>query len=610
MGEFWAGTNGQASVKLASSVGHIYGQNIIGTESFTGYPEHGRWTDDPYSLKALGDLAFTQGINRFIFHRFAHQPWMNRYPGMTMGQWGINLDRTNTWFEKAKPWMDYISRSQFLLQQGRFVADAAYFCGESSPVVTRIGNPPLPAGFDYDSINRDVILKSSVKDGRLLLPDGMSYAVLVLPPNDPAITPELLKKIHDLVADGLTVVGEKPKHSPSLNDYPKCDDEVSALANEMWADCDGSKVTEHALGQGKVVWGKPLADVFAGLKIAADFDAPENVLYIHRAVDGGDVYFVANHENSYQSINCTFRVSGKVPELWHPDTGVIETAPVYEEKEGRTTIRLQFDPVGSVFVVFRQRSAGVEHLTQIDRTATTVESSTDHDSPAQLMRVAGDGSVEILPLKAGSYQLANSSGKSTRLENLNGLNRTMITGPWELRFPPNWGAPPSVSLDNLISWSDSLDSGIKYFSGTATYTKSLDISDEMIADHQAIYLDLGTVKNFAEVTLNGKDLGILWKPPFQLDITSNVRPGKNDLQIGVTNLWPNRIIGDAQLPEDVEWQGMKPARWPQWMLDGKPSPTGRYTFTTWRHWTKDGKLLESGLIGPVTIESGKWMRVQ
>jgi hypothetical protein len=701
MGEFWAGGNSEASVKLASSVGHIYGRNVIGAESFTGGPEHGRWTDDPYSLKALGDLAFSQGINRYIFHRFAHQPWMNRYPGMTMGQWGINLDRTNTWFELAKPWLDYVSRSQFLLQQGKFVADAAYFCGESAPVVTRVGNPPLPNGFDYDSINADVLLKASVQNGRLTLPDGMSYAVLVLPPTDPAITPELLKKLRDLVADGLTVVGEKPKHSPSLRNYPQCDQDVIKLADEMWADCDGAKVTEHALGKGKVVWGKPLADVFAELKIAADFSTDKGqarrsqFLYIHRAIADGaakaEIYFVANHLNTYASARCTFRVSGMVPELWHPDTGTIELAPVYEQTDGVTTLPLNFDPVGSVFVVFRQRG-DAPHVAAVSRTAgqnqpaapeqlkirrasyEAVDGSGGQDvtatvadlvadgmlnvdvnnsglggdpapghvkrlvvdaivegqprtitidenqplllganaatgnQPAYEMRRADDGSVELLSFRPGSYQLKTDAGQVLKLDDSTGATLSPIDGPWELQFPPNWGAPPKVQLDKLISWPDHPDAGVKYFSGTATYLKRIDIPATTLGDNRSVYLDLGTVKNFAQVSLNGKDLGILWKPPFRVDITSAAKPGANDLQIKVTNLWPNRIIGDAQLPDDVEWQGMKPANWPQWLLDGKPSPTGRLTFTTWRHWTKTGKLLDSGLLGPVNIESGQWQR--
>jgi hypothetical protein len=692
MGEFWAGSEGQTSLKLASSVGHTYGQPIIGAESFTGAPDHGRWTDDPYSLKALGDLAFCEGINKYIFHRFAHQPWMDRFPGMTMGQWGINLDRTNTWFEKAKPWMDYISRSQYLLQQGKFFADVAYFSGESTPEFIRAGsNPVVPKGYDYDGINADVLLKSSVQNHRLVLPDGMSYALLALSSGDPEITPPVLEKIRDLIKGGLTVLGDRPTRSPSLQDYPVCDQKVTTLSQEIWADCDGKTVTEHVLGDGKVVAGKPLVDLLAEMKLPPDFACGDPVkkgpcLFIHRQLTDGDAYFVANHVNSFESVNCTFRITGKVPELWHPDTNTIETAPVYEEANGVTTVPLQLDPVGSVFVVFRRSSAGAAHVVEVSRTAspgkavtlevhhatyeavdgtgsldvTATLSGMVHDgllsaavdnttfgqdptpdhvkqckldvivngkpesltipenqrielsaagplgvSAAYQLRTANDGSVEIFQHDAESIQLKVDTGEVLRSPAFTTV-KTPVAGGWDLSFPPKWGAPPSVHLDELISWTEHSDPGVKYFSGTATYTRQIDVPREMIG--KTLFLNLGTVKNFAQVTINGKDLGILWKPPFTVDISNAVTAGPNKLEIQVTNLWPNRIIGDAQLPEDTQWAGMRPAGWPQFLLDDKPSPTGRLTFTTWRHWTKAGALLQSGLIGPVVIESGSWQK--
>jgi hypothetical protein len=564
MGEFWAGGDGHASLKMASSVGHIYGQTVIGAETFTGRPEHGSWSDDPYSLKALGDLAFCEGINRFIFHRFAHQPWLDKYPGMTMGQWGINLDRTNTWFELAKPWMQYMTRSQFLLQQGRSVADVAYFCGQSAPVLARIGNPPLPKGFDYDEINADVLLtRARVVNHRIVLADGASYAVLVLPEADPEMTPQLLGKIRELVNDGATVVGPRPDHSPSLQNYPECDADVQKLAAEVWGDCDGKQVTAHALGQGEVVWGQFLDQVFSGLHLAPDFqavDAPNSpLLYIHRTLENADLFFVANHSDAPLHQDCTFRISGKIPELWHPDSGIMEPASAYQVSGDRITVPLDFDPSGSVFVVFRHADAVTDHIVTASR------------------------------------QLINDPAPLP------------LAGPWELDFPPHWGAPPTVTLDQLISWPDHPDNGVRYFSGTATYKKDIQIPADLLAHGHLLFLDLGQVKNLAQIKLNGTDLGILWKPPFRLDISSAAKPGANHLEISITNLWPNRLIGDAQLPEDVVWNGMKLAGWPQWLLDGKPSPTGRLTFTTWRHITKDMPLLPSGLLGPVTLQPARWL---
>jgi hypothetical protein len=603
MGEFWAGSNGHPSIKLASSVGHIYGQAIIAAESLTGNPSHGMWTDDPFSLKATGDIGFCSGINRFVFHRFAHQPWMNRFPGMTMGQWGINLDRTNTWFDLAGPWITYITRSQYLLQQGKPANDIAYFCGESAPVLTRAGKDP--AGYADDSINTDVLLhQASVKDHRLVLADGVSYAILVLPESDPEMTPELLRKLHGFVEEGLTILGPRPEHSPSLTNYPQCDAEVKALAAELWGDVDGKSVKEHAFGQGKVIWGERLENALASLHVGPDFacdgeSGNSHFNFIHRTGEEGDIYFVANHDQATIHLLCMFRVSGKIPELWHADTGVMETAPAYTAHDGVTTIPLAFDPSGSVFVLFRKTEDKRNHLVAAEEPADVYE-----------LHVTADADTQLLAWKAGNYQFHTTAGKTVEADASTLPAPVRIEGPWQIHFPPHWEAPDNVTFDHLMSWTDSSDKGVKYFSGAARYTKRIDIPQNLLGENQRLYLALGEVKNLAQVSLNGKDLGILWKPPFRVDITSAAKAGANDLEIRITNLWPNRMIGDAQLPEDVEWSGMKLSHWPQWLLDGKDSPTGRLTFTTWHHITKSMPLLPSGLLGPVQLQPAETIPVR
>jgi hypothetical protein len=635
MGEFWSNSQGHPSVKLASSVAHIYGKTIVGAESFTGNPNNaGKWLEDPYALKALGDLMYCWGLNRFIFHRYAMQPWTNRWPGMTMGQWGFHFDRTSTWWEPGRAWIEYCTRCQFMLQQGRSVADVAYFCGESAPVEMRSGHPPLPNGYDYDAINADVLLHhASVQDGRLTLDAGASYRVLVLPPDDPAITPRLLKRIRDLVRAGLIVLGAPPAHSPSLEDFPRCDAQVKALAAEMWGeitardrvaadvsrrtiseeklaptDVGGYTATEHACGRGKVAWNKSLEEVLADAGEKPDFafssGSPDaKLVYVHRADKGADVYFVSNQRQSFDNAECTFRVSGRTPELWHPDTGLIEPAPVWSESaagnaaaddksDGRTRVRLQLDPAGSVFVVFRERSRG-DHLVE-------AKSGLRQNNDWQVT-LAKNGAPEITSCTNGSFELTTATGNKLKADLQDVPLPSEIAGPWTLRFPANWGAPGEVTLTNLTSWTEYPENGVRYFSGTATYSNELSISPEMLSNIRNVWLDLGRVKNLAEVVLNGRSLGILWKPPFRVDLTSAVHPGINRLEVKVTNLWPNRLIGDEQLPPDCEWNGKQLKEWPAWLLTGKPSPTGRLTFTTWHHWTKDSPLLESGLLGPVTL---------
>jgi hypothetical protein len=696
MGEFWVKWVGPP-VKLAASIGHIYGKPVIGAEAFTSEPKGhlGRWLNHPYFLKSLGDLAFCRGVNRYIFHRFAMQPWTNRYPGMTMGPWGSHLDRTATWWEQGRAWMKYIARSQFMLQQGRFIADAAVFCGESSPVQMSAINPALPsnqlaslAGYDYDSINADVLLNQAViKDGQLVLKSGMSYRILSLSQPDRTMTPLLLRKLRDFVTEGLTLVGPPPEKSPSLANYPQCDKEIKSLTAEMWGDCDGKTVTEHRLGKGKVVWGQTMEQVLAALNAKPDFEFPANngskLDYIHRLASNADIYFVSNQRDIPDSVNCTFRVSGKIPELWYPDTGHIEQAPVWREEGGRIIVPLQFDPSGSVFVVFRKNASTGDHIVSAGFSSTAqpelkilnaryesldrkqsadvtalltrqirdsilkikVDNKTLGGDPAisqkkqlrveyvlngqtlekiipewaqmeislpalavrspELNLISGtNGQVKLCASSPGAVELKMASGKSIKIDVRDVPEPVEVSGPWALNFPPNWGAPAHVSLPKLISWTEYDDSGVKYFSGTATYVNDIEIPAELFRVGHSFRLDLGRVKNIAEITVNGNPLGILWKPPFCADITAAAKPGKNRLEIKVTNLWPNRLIGDEQLPPDCEWNANGSLKnWPKWLLDGKPSPTGRLTFTTWHHWKKDDALLESGLLGPVVLRT-------
>ena len=253
MSEFWTGQEPGTWNKEMSSSAHVYGHPVVAAESFTAIPDNARWQNHPFRLKPLGDLAFTQGINRFVFHRYSAQPWVDRKPGMTMGPWGIHMERTNTWWEQSKAWLAYLARCQAVLQSGRFVADVAYLGSESSPnsfPKREEMDPVIPPGYDFDELPPEALLKqASVRDGRLVLESGMSYRILVLPPGR-TIRPALLRKIRDLVAAGATVVGPRPTMSPSLADYPHCDDEVQRLGAEMWGECDGVGVRENAVWQG------------------------------------------------------------------------------------------------------------------------------------------------------------------------------------------------------------------------------------------------------------------------------------------------------------------------------------------------------------------------
>lgn len=550
MAEFWTSLPGEkdtpehpADVREASSAAHIYGKPIAATESFTSMPTIPGWAQSPFYLKPIGDQYLAMGVNRIVFHTSDHQPFVDEAhkPGMTLGFFGQHYSRNITWAEQALAWNTYLARCSYLLQQGLFVGDLAYYYGEGAPATVPFWkevHPAPPAGYSYDYMNAEVLLtRMSVKDGRLVLPDGMSYRVLVLPEDVDQLTLPVVRKIRDLVASGAVVIAPRPTQSPSLTGYPVSDAELRAIANDVWGAIDGKSVTENRYGKGKMYWGKSVAEVLAAEKTPPDFEytRPEfdtDLVWIHRHSADADFYFVANQKERVEDVETSFRVDGKEAELWHPDTGLTEPAE-YKTENGRTIMPLHLDPDGSVFVVFRH------------------------------------------PATAPSRTLPHSA----RME------LTTIQGPWQLNFPPNWGAPPSTRLDNLISWTDSPDAGVKYFSGTATYIKDIDASQEWFrSDGQAsrarIMLDLGKVKDIAEVSVNGKPLDtILWKPPFQADVTGLLKPGANHLEIRVTNLWPNRIIGDQQ-----------------------PGAEKRYTFTDYKPYKADSPLLESGLLGPVKLE--------
>lgn len=615
--ESWVGEEPHPINKEMISAGHVYGRPVIAAEAFTAVARNAKWMNHPFRMKALGDTMFALGVNRFIFHRYAMQPWTNRAPGMTMGQYGVHFERTNTWWEMSTAYLTYLARCQHLLQQGRFVADVAYLNSEKAPNLhpgREALTPSMPAGYDYDIVPPEVLLTAAkVEQGRITLASGMKYRVLVLPSGD-TMRPALLEKIKQLVADGATVIGPPPHRSPSLTGYPAADAEVRRLARELWGDCDGNSVNEHRFGKGKIVWGVPIGDVLRGFGPMPDFSVigprtAQTVNYIHRLIDGTDVYFVASPQAGETTFLCSFRVSGRAPELWWPDTGRIERIAVYDTVPEGTRIPIRLGPYGSVFVVFPKDGSPVDQVVaatrdNIEITGMQGTSPTDLRRSQQGIRIerAEGGGFELETARGGAYELRTASGRRLRHEVPSLPSPIEIAGPWTVDFPKGWGAPPRITLEKLISWTAHPDPGVKYFSGTVSYRRQIQIPKTALGAHHRLYLDLGRVEVMAEVLLNGHSAGIVWKPPYRVDVTNSARAGSNDLEIRVVNLWPNRLIGDAHLPEDTEWNGPSIRRWPQWLLEGKPSPTGRVTFTTWKHWAKDDPLFESGLLGPVRLE--------
>ncbi|GHT40649.1 hypothetical protein AGMMS49965_09230 [Bacteroidia bacterium] len=563
MCEFWSlgGYNTSFGVAEGTSVSHLLGQPVVPAESFTAVDN---WKQHPGSMKNQGEWAYAAGINRFVYHTFQHQSLPDSLrPGMTMGPYGVHWDRNQTWWSMSDAYHRYVARCQYMLQQGRTVADVLYLAPEASPFVFRAPesayeyeNPMLPdrKGYNFDACPPSMLYKAEVKGNKIVFPGGATYRILALP-YFKIMTPALLKKIAELVRTGATVIGLPPEKSPSLSNYPACDEELKALVQELWGRGDAPEVlTTRNFGKGKIIWGQELKnkpDNFyphydMGAKILAesvpaDFESQGGIRYTHRTLKGTDIYFVSNRTEKPTAETCKFRITGKKPALWHPVSGEMRALPEYTEKNGQTIVPLKFDVDEGYFIVFSNKAGKPEGKT-------------------------------------------NFSEKNVLFT---------LTAPWTVSFDPKWGGPESVVFEQLTDWSKNENPGIKYYSGTAFYRTNFDCS----TTGNTLYLDLGTVKNMARVRLNGKDLGTVWTFPWQVDITKAVKKGDNELEIEVVNLWPNRLIGDEFLPDDEPANG----QWPEWLTDGKPRTSGRYTFTTWKHFDKNSPLLESGLIGPVKV---------
>jgi hypothetical protein len=551
MCEFWSlgGFNTSATPGEGASVAHLLGQPVVPAEAFTAAGDG--WRQHPASMKNQGEWAYAAGINRFVYHTFQHQALADSLrPGMTMGPYGVHWDRNQTWWPMSNAYHRYVARCQYLLQQGRTVADILYLAPEAAPFAFRApisaytGNhPAMPdrKAYNFDGCPPSMLYKAEVKDNQIVFPSGATYRILALP-DFKTMTPALLKKITELVRDGASVIGLPPEKSPSLSNYPACDDELKTLIQELWGTGEVPEtLTTRNFGKGKIIWGQDLQKKADNLyphyditaKILAeqtpeDFHTEGNIRYTHRTLDGADIYFVSNRSEKPVNEQCAFRITGKKPALWHPVTGQMRALPEYTEKGGQTIIPLKFDVDEGYFIVFSDEAGKPEGKTNF-------------------------------PEKNVLFTLTN---------------------PWTVSFDPKWGGPESIVFEQLSDWSKNENPGIKYYSGTAFYKTHFDCP----ANEKTLYLDLGKVKNMARVKLNGKDLGIVWTTPWQVDITKAVKKGDNELEIEVVNLWPNRLIGDEQLSEGEK----------------------RYTFTTAKHYNKNSPLLESGLLGPVSIGSVKY----
>lgn len=510
----------EADIRESASVAHIYGQNLVAAESLTALGIGGSaWSYSPDKLKPTADLELASGLNRFVIHTSVHQPVDDKIPGLGLGPFGQWFNRHETWAEQAIAWTNYLSRSCYMLQQGKFVADVVYYYGEDNNITALFGKklPAVPEGYNFDFINADALINLlSVKDGRLITPSGMSYRVLVLDSNARQMSLPVLKKLNELVKAGATISGIMPESVTGLKDSPE---EFKSLVKEIWG-----------AGNNRVLTNKTVSETLASLNILPDmsYNKPHQtsrLLYVHRKAADRDIYWINNRTDRTEDVDISFRMEGKVPELWHAETGEKE-ALSYNIANGTTKTKLHLEPHDAVFVVFKNKAT---------TNARTLSPVTEKELAA-------------------------------------------IDESWNISFQKDRGAPASASVNTLSSWTDNRDNGIKYFSGTGTYTKNINAPAQWFSKNAQLWLDLGDVKNMAEVIVNGKSLGIVWKKPFCVNVTNALKAGNNTLEVKVTNLWVNRLIGDQQ-----------------------PGVTNKITYTTMPFFQSGSPLLPSGLLGPVKL---------
>jgi hypothetical protein len=502
-GEFWVGSLGSRSyrflLRAAASAAHIYGKNRVWAESFTS----GSWTRNlgystyPQELKSLGDWAFAQGVNSTVLHLYIQQPYEDVYPGID-AWFGTEFNRKNTWFKHVDLLTLYHRRSNFMLQQGRNVADIAYYIGEDNPLTREPQWIEFRKGFNYDYINAEVIVRDlRVKDGRFFLPDGATYRVLALPPRE-TMRPEVLRKIERLVSAGGVVVGNPPSRSPSLQDYPHADHVIQQLARQLWG--DGSE-RQRQYGKGMVFNHVSLSEVLQTLALAPDLHTEnESIEYTHRTLNGKEVYFLANTTGKPVQFTAAFRVRGLQPELWDALSGTTRSLPAFEQGATTVTVPLKLSANGSAFIVFRQKG-----------TPSARDVSANFPEPTTV---------------------------------------SAVNGPWQVSFehdPIRRGPDKPIVLNELKDWTRLEDERVRHYSGPAVYTTSFAVG--RISQNKNYYLDLGELTATAKVKVNGKYVGGVWTYPYRVNVSGAVRPGNNTLEVEVINTWRNRLVGDHQLPE-------------------------------------------------------------
>lgn len=483
-----------ADLKESASVAHLYGKKFAAAEALTVAAIQDPWAFSPAMLRPVADRIFASGINRLLLHESHHQPLVDAKPGLSLFIFGQFFNRNDTWAEQAGPWVTYLARTSYMLQQGRPIADIAYFYGEERSLTEHYLDrleTDIPAGFDFDYVNAEALLNLlSVRDGRIVTPSGMDYRLLYIPDRITCFTLPTLRKIEQMVAQGAIVVARRPTGGLGVL---SSDSEIETIADRLWGPRDR---VQSPKASGRIY--ATIGDAIIAERIAPDVqftdkEAANDLLWLHRQDGGADIYFLSNQSNRPIDLEASFRLDGRAPEFWKADGGTVEPVS-FRRVSGSTRARVKLYGHQSGFMVFRHRTD------QIVWTAP---------EPVET------------PL-------------------------AVLDDNWHLSFEQGRGAPAQVHFDRLHSWTESADPGIKYFSGTASYRRDFDVPPYWRQSGRRVELDLGDVHVIATVIVNGVPFPPSWQRPYRLDISAALKPGQNRMEVRVVNLWPNRLIGDKQ----------------------------------------------------------------
>ncbi|HEY0946876.1 MAG TPA: glycosyl hydrolase [Opitutaceae bacterium] len=549
-------------LREVASAAHFYGKKFITCESLTS--RKGNWAETPWTMKGTADTVLLAGHNVTVFHTYAHQP-DERRPGWQMEPWGVSLNRKLPWWEFSRPWFDYIARNQYMLQQGKFATRLLTLFSDEIP--NSGARLAIQGNHTYDVIEGDGVRHFlKVEDGCLVSPGRMRYDLMVISP-DTTLRLDTLQALKRLLAAGATMSAQaKPVFYPSLRGGAAAAAAWHALADELFG--DGSRQV-RAIGQGRLYVGHAPDEVVQSLGIKEAFKCrlvvgeDSEIGWTHREhADGTEWFWVINRnaEAAREGV-LSFHVTGKDVQLWHPESGLVEAAPAFVEENGYTHVPLSLEKLEGVFVVFAGKPArsvatrivvdGREHFPSLAAPAAAgVRASDAAAAPAPRWFVAGDGRLSAEFAAPGVVELHRADRPVVRLAAPELPPPLVIRGPYAVTFDEKWGGPKEPQrFEKLVSWTQAEPAGVRHYSGIAVYTKEIELAPGALAADHRVRLEIEWVAEVAQVTINGRTAGILWRPPYRLDVTDLLRPGRNILRISVANTWVNRCLYDATLPE-------------------------------------------------------------